>query len=313
MKTFFNYGLMLVATSGLLFLNSCGTDPEPPDATLPEPDGTVQISFLNYPGSGDITTTAAPGDVVAVAVQVQKTSGGNRPQKLRVWETNVLNTRGTQFGSTIDLRNTDDPQIKNINYTVPQSASGTIYLYFEVDESDGKFSRKVLTITSGSAGISSYTGVVLGAQSNDAGSRVASATGQVYKACDAAVNISDIDITYASIGSPVAKPTLVSNPGRTAFNLSTNATNCGDNAPSSTAGGPATVFAKATGFDFAGVTDAILDATTVESTSQSIEVQAGDIIAFKRLDGKKGVIKVNSFPDGTGTVGSISIDIKVQK
>ena len=313
MKNIFNYGLSVVAGAGLLLLNSCGKDPEPADTTLQPADGTVQISFLNYPGTGNVTTTAAPGSLVAVAVQIQKTPSGNRPQKLRVYETNVINTRGTQFGSTIDLRNTDDPQIKNINYTVPSGASGTTYLYFEVDESGGKFSRKLLTITSGAAGISSYTNIVLGAQSNSAASRVASATGQVYQACDAASNINDIDITYASIGATTATPTILSNPQRASSGLSTTATNCGVGAPNSTANGPATIFAKVNGTDFNGATNTSLQALTIAGNAQSVQVAVGDIVAFRRTDGKKGLIRVNSFPAGTGVNGTINIDIKVQK
>ncbi len=314
MKSFFNYGVMLFASMGLVLLNSCGTDPEPPDTTLPEPDGTVQISFLNIPGSGDVSTTASAGDVVAIAVQVQKSTGGNRPQKLRVYETNVINTRGTQFGSTIDLRNTDDPQIKNVNYSVPASATGTIYLYFEVDESGGKFSRKRLDIqVSGSGTIASYTGIELGAQTNAKASRISSGTGQLYVACDAAANISDIDITYASLGSPSASPTFLSNPERATQGLSTTAANCGDNASTSTAGGPATIFAKVTGVDFAAATDATLETLTVSGSAQSVKASTNDIIAFQRADGKKGLIKVNSFPAGDGTGGSVNIDIKVQR
>ena len=306
-----NYVLTLLAAGSLLVLNGCGEDAELPDATLPAADGTVQIAFLNY-SSG--TVAASAGDLISVAVQVQKSTGGNRPQKLRVYETNVLNTRGTAVGSTIDLRNVDDPQIKNVNYTIPTSASGTVYLYFEVDESGGKFSRKLLTINlSGSGTIASYTGIVLGAQTNSAASRIASGTGQVYVACDAAANISDIDITYASLGSPAALPTLLSNPERAVQGLSTSAANCGDLAPNSTAGGPGTVFALAVGADFNAATDASLEAVTVAGSSQRITVDAGSIVAFRRADGKKGLIKVNSFPAGTGTAGSINIDVKVQR
>ena len=306
-----NHVLTLLVAASLLVLNGCGTDPEPPDATLPAADGTVQIDFLNY-STG--TATASASDFISVAVQVQKSTGGNNPQKLRVYETNLINTRGTQVGTTVDLRNVSDAQIKNVNYTVPASASGTVYLYFEVDESGGKFSRKLLTINvSGSGTIASYTGIVLGAQENAAASRISSATGQLYVACNAAANIGDIDITYASIGSPTALPTLLSNPERVAKQLSTAAANCGVGAPNSTAGGSATTFALAAGADFNAATDATLEALTVSGSAQSVTVITGSIVAFRRADGKKGLIRVNSFPAGTGVNGSINIDVKVQQ
>lgn len=311
MRKMKSYLFALLAASSLLVLNGCGEDVETPDAELPLADGTVQIEFLNY-ASG--TVAASAGDFISVAVQVQKSTGGNRPQKLRVFETNVINTRGTQLGTTVDLRNVDDPQIKNVNYTVPASASGTVYLYFEVDESGGKFSRKLLTVNvSGSGTIASYTGIVLGAQTNSAASRIASGTGQVYVACDAAANISDIDITYASLGSPTALPTLLSNPERVVQGLSTSAANCGDGAPNSTAGGPGTIFAMASSANFNAADDAALEALTVSGTAQRVAVNTGSIVAFRRADGKKGLIRVNSFPAGSGVNGSINIDVKVQR
>lgn len=316
MKKLWNNVIMLLTLSSLVLLNSCGTDPEPPDTTLPDANGTVQISFLNFPGTGDVTTTAAAGDVVSVAVQVQKAQGGNRPQKLRVYETNVRNTRGTQFGQTIDLRNTDDPQIKNVNYTVPQSANGTIYLYFEVDESASAFSRKLLVINIGGAGISNYTGITLGAQTNQLASRLSSATGQLYSACNAAANINDIDVTYA-VPQGTSGQGFVSNPARTQapFNLSSNPVNCGDNQGDqnlSTAGGRPTYFAKVTGNNFDTITDEQLGQLSVTNSSQQyVLVNQGDLVAFLRNDGKKGLIRVNSI--SAGAAGSITFDLKVQR
>src|SRR5687768_14197473 len=107
MKRISSYLFTLLAFAGLSLLTSCGEDVEP-TAELPEATGTVQINFLNYPGSGDVTVSAAAGDVLAIAVEIQKTAGGNRPQKLRVYQTSTKNTRGTQLGTTLDLRNTDE-------------------------------------------------------------------------------------------------------------------------------------------------------------------------------------------------------------
>lgn len=306
MRKLSSYLFALVAFTGLTFFTSCTDDAEDPVAELEPATGTVQISFLNFPGTGNVTTTAAPGDLVAVAVQVQKTAGGNRPQTLRVYETKTLNTRGTQVGKDIDLRNTDDAQIKNVNYTV--SGSGTTYLYFEVDESNKAFSRKVLTINAtGTAGVNTYTNVVLGAQLNAAPSRISSATGQLYTACDASANINDIDITYAVLGT---SPTILSNPERQVKELSTDAKNC-DDAATSTAGGPNTKFSKANTADFNGATDTTLGALTISGTSESVVVVKGDIIAFETEDGRKGLIKVEDVVAGTS--GSLKISVKVQR
>jgi len=309
-RAFFKMALLAFASVG--FLAGCGSETEDPIAELPAATGTVNISFLNFPGTGDVTTTAAAGDVLAVAVEVTKSTGGNRPQKLRVYETTTKNTRGTQVGTTIDLRNTDEAQIKNINYTVPSSGN-TVYLYFEVDESASAFSRKLLTINvNGTAGVSSYPNLTLGAQNNAAPSRVASATGQLYKACDAAANISDIDITYAAIGT-LATPTILSNPERAVRGLSTSATNCGDNAPNNTAGGPNTKFIKAPSTEsFDNATDATLNGLSFTNAQASVAIAKGDVIAFRTQDGRNGLIRVEDISTG-GTSGTIRISVKVQR
>ncbi len=68
-----------------------------------------------------------------------------------------------------------------------------------------------------------------------------------------------------------------------------------------------------TGVDFNAANDASLEALTVSGTAQSVTVQAGNIVAFRRADGRKGLIRVNSFPDGTGVGGTANIDLKVQR
>lgn len=305
------YFFAMLAFVNFSLLTGCTDDTEDPVAELPAATGTVQINFLNYPGANDVTVNAAAGDVLAVAVEIQKTTGGNRPQKLRVYETTTKNTRGTQVGTDIDLRNTDEAQIKNINYTV-SNGSGPVYLYFEVDESASAFSRKLMIVNiSGTAGVSAYPNLTLGAQQNAAPSRISSATGQLYKACDAAVNMEDIDITYAVLGT-LATPTILSNPERQVKGLGTEAVGCGDDAPNSTAGGPNTVFIKApTTVSFDNATDATLGALSFTSATESIAIAKNDVIAFKTEDGRNGLIRVEDIV--TGTNGTIRVSVKVQR
>ncbi len=308
-RAFFKVALLAFASVG--FLAGCGSETEDPVAELPAATGTVNINFLNFPGTGDVATTAAAGDVIAVAVEVTKSAGGNRPQKLRVYETTTKNTRGTQVGTALDLRNTDEAQIKNINYTVP-STGGPVYLYFEVDESASAFSRKLLTVTiSGTAGVSSYPSITLGAQGIGTGpSRLASATGQIYSACNSVSNMSDIDVTYAFL---TAGPTILSNPERKVQGLSTSATGCGDNVAANTEGGPNTLFIKAsTTESFDNATDATLSALNFTGARASVSTLVkGDVIAFKTTEGRHGLIRVEDIV--TGTTGSIRIAVKVQR
>ncbi len=317
-RAFYKMAMLAVASVG--FLASCGEDPEPPTATLPEATGTVIISFRNFPGN-DPSVNAAPGDVVAVSVLMEKAANGTRPQKLRIYETNALNTRGTQVKvegqgnseGTIDLRNVDS-QTKTIDYTVPATATGTTYLYFEVDESEGKFSRKVLKINIGGAGtVASFTGITLGAQSNDAPSRMSSATGYVYLACEVEANIGFIDLTYASTGTTTNY--LASNPARflAPISLQTTTRDCGAEGVINTNGGKATYFAAApASVNFATADDAALEGLAVTSSNpQFIAVQNGGVYAFRNSAGKKGLVKVNALTPGAS--GTISIDVKVQR
>lgn len=320
-----SYLFAILAFTSLTFFTGCGEDTEDPSVDkalepLPADNGTVEITFTNFPNTGTATVSAAPADVVSVSVRIRKTPTGSRPQKLRIWEATQLNTRGTQVGSTIDLRNVDD-QTKTVDYTVPTS-TGTKYLYFEVDESGDKFQRRLLQVNiSGSATIAEWTGITLGAQANANGSRVASATGDVYRACDIAENIRFVDITYALLPPSVqTTPTLLSNPQRATEGLSTTVpssnTEC---ANQTTGGGRNTYFSGtiATGVNYDTADDAALNALNVPTSgagaSQKITVQNGGTYAFVNSDGKKGLIKVTSINTNSTDGGTITLNIKVQR
>jgi hypothetical protein len=316
MKRISSYLFALMAFASLSFLTGCGEDVEDPATPLPAADGTIIIDFTNFPNTGTPTVDAASGDVITVSVRMQKSPNGTRPQKLRVWEATGPNLRGTQVGGTIDLRNVDD-QTKTIDYSVPNS-SGTIYLYFEVDESAGKFSRKTLQVNIvSSKSVASWTGLVLGSQTNNAGSRVSSATGDIYKVCDLAENMKYVDITYAVLPKTgPTTPTLLSNPQRVNETLATSGTCTQDNSPINTGGGTATYFATTTSINFDSADATVLSNLNVtQSSPQKINVAANNIYAFLNSNGKKGLIRVKSINlnPSASDAGTITIDIKVQR
>lgn len=316
------YSLLFIASLG--FLASCGGDEEDPkpvtpdecaSATYPASTGTATLSILNFQNS-EIAVSA--GDLVSFAVSVKK--GDNRTQKLRVYQSDCKNTLGTvvEFkgqpkfsGDAFDLRNTDDEQVRNVNYTVPTGMS-TIYLSFVSDESGDKFTYKQVTLkVSGSGVIDTYTSVQLGAQDNQTvDSRIISTTGQTFNACDAVANIDYIDVTYITNGG---KSYLSSNPERSnasgIFKRGTTIT-C-DGASVSIAGGVATLF-KATDVSFADATDASLSGLDLTGANSYVEITTNKVYAFKTSNNRLGLIKVNSGADGTAA-GAISVDIKVQR
>jgi hypothetical protein len=301
-----------------MYITACGVTPDiqpvTEDLTLPIADGKLDIAFTDAKLNTDASVVAASGDNVNVSLTVKKTPTGEKPSIMRVFVSDKANYRakGALPLFEIKLKNRDE-QTQTIDFGV-SATTGKTYLHFDVYDSGGKVTRKTLTINISADGqVASWNGIVLGAQTNALGSRVASATGDIYTVCDLDSNIKYVDLTYAAFGSPTVKATLLSNPERQKLGFSTTVpasnTICGG---SSTAGGTPTYFTVAPStVDFATVTDAILNGLTISGTSQNIVVEAGKIYAFVNGRNKKGLVKITAIEEGTG--GKITFDIKVQK
>jgi len=289
--------------------------------TFPSNTGSAAVSILNYPNAASGISVAA-GDVLSFAVQITK--GTNRPQKLRIYQTDCANEVGTivsiagqpgaeDGGTRLDLRNTDAAQIRQFAYTVPTGMS-TIYLNIEIDESNTTYTySRVKLNVSGSGIIDTWT-ATLGAQDNALASRMSSGTGQTYTACNAAANMDYIDIAYSWNTSGY----LSSNPARFELPIglsNSNPTGCGDTEDNltSTDGGNPTYFLAYGGTDFATITDAQLSALTVSSSDDQYVsfTSAGGVYQFLNSKGKKGLIKVNSYT--TAVNGTVGIEVKVQR
>lgn len=323
--------LAFFATS-LAFV-SCKKDEEPiitsecAALTFPANSGTAQVAILNYTNTTNEFTSidVSAGNVLSFAVQITK--GTNRPQKVRIYETECQNEVGTivniagqpgaeDGGTRLDLRNSDDAQIRQFAYTVP-TGKPTIYLNIEIDESGSTYTYKRVRLNvSGSGVIDSWTSISVGGNSSLTGSRLSSGTGQTYLACNASANMEYIDITYA-VNLTGSNPSyLCSNPARflAPVSLGSSTASCGEDGTLSTAGGTSTYFKAYTGGDFGSITDAGLGALTVSaSNNQYIEVTStGTVYEFLNAKGKKGLIRVNS---GTlnNTTTNINVDVKVQR
>ncbi len=302
----------------VMFIASCGITPEIQapleDLTLPVADGKLDITFTDAKLNTDPSVVAASGDNVNVSLTIKKTPTSEKPRIMRVFVADKANYRGKKDAPLfeIKLKNRDE-QTQTIDFTV-SATTGKTYLHFDVYDNNEKVTRKTLVINISADGqIASWIGIVLGAQRNDLGSRVASATGDVYAVCDIDSNMKYIDITYAAFGSPTIKPTLLSNPERQKLGFSTTipASNpiCGGG---STAGGTPTYFISTPStVDFAMATDAILNGLTISETSQSIAVEVGKTYAFVNGRKKKGLVKITGLEEGLA--GKITFDIKVQK
>jgi hypothetical protein len=303
-------------------ITACGVTPEiqpvPEDLSLPVATGTLNLAFTDSVTNKNPVVVAANGDNVNASIIIKKTATGGKPKILRVFVSDKDNYRGKTETPVFEiaLKNRDE-QTQTIDYGIPPTTGAKVYIHFDVYDNNDKVTRKTLVVNiSADAQIASWKGITLGAQSNAAASRFASATADLYKVCDLDSNMTNIgfvDITYAAIGSPTAKATLLSNPQRTTLKLSTTipASNlvCGGG---STAGGTATYFvATPSSVDFAAANDAILGALVIPETNQDIVVEAGKTYSFVNARKKKGLIKVLSVVEGTG--GTITFDVKVQK
>ncbi len=326
------YLFSATALVALTMLSSCKKDdPEPTqdcaNQTFPSNTGSASVSILNYTNtsSGFTVIDANAGDNLSIALEIVK--GTNRPQKVRIYQTDCQNAVGDivslsgqpgaeDGGTRLDLRNTDEAQVRQFLYTVPTGMS-TIYLNIEIDESGNTYTYKRVKLNvSGSGIIDTWTGIALGGNSSTTASRLSTGTGQTYDACDAAANMEYIDITYAVNTTAPYPSYLCSNPARflTPVGLGASTASCGEDGTLSTAGGTATYFKAHAAGDFETIDDAGLAALTVSnSNNQYIEITAiNTTYEFLNSKGKKGLIRVTG---GTlnNTTTNISVNVKVQR
>ena len=260
----------MLAIAGITALSSCKKDEEEPvvpptvdecaSATLPVATGDATINVANYSST---TIEVEAGNILALAVQVTK--GSSRTKKLRLFTSDCINILGTEEdlsdqpkggANGIDLRNTDDVQIRNVNYAIP-TGMDPIYLTIQIDEGGGNTNYQQLTLNASGSGLVTLTeNVELGGNSNttagpnaDGASRMATSTGLTYSACNAAANIDYIDMTYAVNKTAPYPMYLCSNPARFAapVSLVTSIASCGDDGDLSTAGGRPSYFVSYTG------------------------------------------------------------------
>ncbi|MDJ1470151.1 hypothetical protein QNI19_00005 [Cytophagaceae bacterium DM2B3-1] len=307
----------------MVLLSSCdSTDGDPLDQTEPfENNGTSTIELVPNQNSYSV----GPGQKVILSLKITKGASGNRPQKLRLYETSTVGTKEREAFQKIDLKNVDS-QTKTIEYTAP-TTNGTTYLYFEVDESGDKYKTTYVTvIVSGTVAIAEWNNIELGAQNDAKASRFASASGQIYAVCDILKgvtaegdstdgNLKYVDILYRITPKDnPAIPTLMSNPQSITDGFAKTTTQC-DGTPRSVEGGSLSYFATTTA-DYATADADALKALTVSSSSaQKIAVVKGGTYAFLNADNKKGLIKVNDITGSAADInagkGTINISVKV--
>ena len=311
-----------------IFIFSCaGPTPEPGDEPLTLADGKLIIKFTDPKLEAKNTTSIAKNEILAVSFNIKKGTDGSLPVKVSAYITDNAEKKGILMLDNIRLKNTDE-QTQSLEVVLPEvGIMVSRIFYVDITDSKSRITRKALEITPfGTKQISAWSNITLGVQGSGVPSRFSTTTGDLYTACDLDSNINFVDITYATVGSPSIKPTILSNPRRTALGLSNIASdkNC---ASVMASGGTTTYFAPlASVIDFTNVNDFVLSNLVVANTTQEIAVEVGKFYVFQHTrvtkDGKtvsrKGVLKVNSLsPANTSsgatlTWGLINIDVKMQ-
>jgi hypothetical protein len=323
MKKYF----ILTVLSIILF--SCaGPTPEPGDEPLNVADGKLIIDFTDPKLKAKNSLSIAKNEILAISFNIKKAADGSLPVKLSAYITDNSEKKGILLLDNIRLKNKDD-QTQSLEIVLPETGlTVTRVFYIEVTDSKDKITRKALEITpSGTKQISSWSNVTLGVQGSGTPSRFSAATGDLYSACDLDSNVNFVDITYATVGSPSIRPTILSNPRRAALGLGNVASdkNC---ASVMAAGGTTTYFAPLNSIiDFTNVNDFVLSNLVIPGTTQEITVEANKFYVFQHSrvtrDGRtvvrKGVFKVNSLnpaytsSGATLTWGLANLDIKMQR
>jgi len=291
-KLTFAISILLIST--LPFFSSCGTDG---DATPPS------IMFNAAPGYTTSDVTVPANTQVKIGIIASSTSA-----KL----TNIKITQTVNSSQTTVHDSTFSSDSYSINFNVKAaSQAGTATFTFKITAADGESAEISLSITTTAGPITSYSQKILGSYDNTTtGSSFASANGTVYSLADAKTNASKIDWMYY-YGSASNLATLVAPVDATASTVFS-----GTNGPANWTVRNDTKFAKVTlpaGVTWENITtdaEIIPLATGLTETKVNM-LTVGQIVSFKTITGKMGLIKIEAI-SGTAA-GSITYSVKVQQ
>lgn len=295
-----NLIIALLLISSITFFTSCGTDGEATDVK-------PTINFQGGAGftSGDVTLKA--GESLKVGINAFSNSSSKAKLKSFKVVRTFNNTPFVALDST--LSTTDAFNINLESSAYPQA--GTERWTFTITDKDGEFAEISFNVTTTAGGpIKSYTQKILGSYDNSSyGSSFASSDGTVYTLADAKTNAAKIDWMYYYGVSNQA--TLASPNDATVAEIFNTA-----NGPVNWSVRNDTRFAAVSlpsGLTWDNITT---DADILPYASNAADTKAnklivGQVVAFKTVAGKQGLIKVEAIT-GTGA-GTITYSVKVQE
>lgn len=295
-----SYLFAILLAASVTSLTSCSKDTSTTDVK-------PTINFVGGTGfiSGDVTLKA--GEYMKVGISAFSNSSSKAKLKnLKVVRT-FNNIPFVALDST--LSSTDAFNITLESYAYPEA--GTERWTFTITDKDNESTEIAFNVTTTAGGpITSYNQKILGSYDNSAyGSSFASFDGTVYTLADAKANAAKIDWMYYYGATNLA--TLASPNDATVLAIFTST-----NGPANWSVRNDTRFAACTlpsGLTWDNITtDAeIVPLASVAADTKANMLAIGQIVAFKTVAGKQGLIKIEAIT-GTGA-GSITYSVKVQQ
>jgi hypothetical protein len=298
-----SYVFAAVLISGLAFLNSCSKSS---DNTTPV-DQTPAINFTA--GTGLISSDATVTVNDSIFFGITAFSNTNSKAKLiTLTVTRVFNNQPAPQDFPINSNS-----LNIVLHTKANSQVGPEKWIFKVTDNNSQTKEISLTVTTvpvtSNGPITAWTMKILGAQGNSTGSSFASINGNIYQLADAKSNAAKIDWLYYYGATNFA--TLASPKDSSAAQVFNDPTN----GLKTWAIRNNTLFKKVTDvIDWNSITnDAVIVAQTASGVTNTKinSLAVNDILSFIAVNGKKGMIKVESI-SGT-TDGTITISVKVQQ
>jgi len=287
--------VLLLVMAGVSFFSSCTTEEENLSPTITFVTGSGYVS-------SDATLNAGEAFTVNISATANSTSGA-KLTNLKVVRT-IGSNPVTVADENIDLSSFTSEVNANAAFI-----AGVEKWTFTVTDANGETAEISLNITTNAGGeISTFTQKILGSYNSSYGSFFASADGSVYSQTQAYDNQSKVDWCYfygVENAATIAAPD--NDEAKTVYHSATyglqNWTTLN-----------ATLFGKVELPDEWDniVTDAQIVAVAGNCTESKInQIAVGDVLAFKTVSGKLGLIRVTDI--ATGNAGSITYNVKVQQ
>jgi len=296
-----NFLLSMLVISTLVFTIGCSKDNE----DKPGPS----ISF-----TGDVTSAVLTGDSLAVEFVATINAEGEistftitKKIYTASGSSTVAITPQSSFKGETSVQEVFNQLVRASNF---DNGVTKIEYIFNVTDKQDLGAEKIFTVTKARTplAISTYTAVIMGAQSNMTdGSYLYAVEGTVANQTTADANQGSVDIVYYYGASNFA--TLVAPNDVTINGGAGNLTLCQSwTTKNATKFGVSTL--TATEFDAIN-NDTELYSISGLTATKLIDLAIGDVISFTTVEGKNGLIKVTALT--TGLSGAITITVKVQQ